>query len=211
MPDRTKTEVAVILDRSGSMDSIRRDMERGFRTFVKKQRKAPGTCVLSLYQFDDRYDVVFEERALEDVTAIELVPRGSTALFDAVGHTIARIGERLRSKPEGQRPGTVVVMVITDGMENASCEYDATAVRELIARHERKHDWRFMFLGADAASVAEARDLGVRAAARYAKSAAGVADLYERSGTAVSRLRGQVHAGDASAALSLEEAGETTT
>lgn len=211
MPDPTRTEIAVILDRSGSMDSIRRDMEGGFRTFVKKQRKAAGTCVLSLYQFDDHYDVVFEERALDDVSGLDLVPRGSTALFDALGNSIARIGERLRSKPDEQRPGTVIVMVITDGMENASHEYDAAAVRKLIARQERKYNWRFMFLGADAASVAEARDLGVRAVARYAKSTAGVADMYERSATALSRLREEVHAGDPNAVLSIEEAADATT
>jgi hypothetical protein len=189
MPDVSKTEIAVILDRSGSMHTIKQDMEGGFAHFVAEQRTQPGSCTLSLYQFDDQFEVVYEELPLSHVPELSIVPRGSTALLDAVGRSIARIGERLAAKSEQERPGIVVVMVITDGEENASCEVRRADLTAAIELQQRKYNWRFMYLGADASAFAEAASLGIKAAARYAPNSAGVGRLYSSASAAVAQHR----------------------
>jgi hypothetical protein len=203
MPDIHKTEIAVILDRSGSMLSVKQDMEGGFAQFVAAQRAEPGQCSLSLYQFDDQYEIVYEERPLCDVPELSIVPRGSTALLDAVGRSMARIGERLAAKPEHERPAIVIVMVITDGQENASHEVSRRALKAAIKVQQRKYNWRFMYLGADASAFSEAASLGIQAAARYSPDSAGVDRLYAASSAAVAEFRAA--AGDAHAEIEIDK------
>jgi hypothetical protein len=203
MPDVHKTEIAVILDRSGSMISIKQDMEGGFAQFVAVQRAEPGQCSLSLYQFDDQYEVVYEERPLCDVPELSIVPRGSTALLDAVGRSMARVGERLADKPEHERPGVVIVMVITDGQENASHEVSRRALKAAIKVQQRRYNWRFMYLGADASAFSEAASLGIQAAARYSPDSAGVDRLYAASSVAVPECRSRVSAGEEHAEIEI--------
>jgi hypothetical protein len=169
MTDKNLCEVVVILDRSGSMSTIKDDMEGGFKTFVKQQRELPGRCLVSLYQFDDRYEVCFEERDVREVTDLGLLPRGSTALLDAVGKTVVSVGERLAKKPEHERPGAVVVVIVTDGQENASHEYSRERVKQLIETQQNDYAWKFLYLGADASAFSEAHSMGIHqnAVAQY--------------------------------------------
>lgn len=169
MTDKNLCEVVVILDRSGSMSGIRNDMEGGFRTFVKEQRKLPGRCLVSLYQFDDKYDVCFEERDVSAVDSLGLVPRGMTALLDAVGKTIVKVGERLAAKPENDRPGAVIVLIITDGAENSSREYKREQVKKMIETQQKDYAWKFVYLGADVGAFSEAQSIGInlRSVAQY--------------------------------------------
>ena len=201
--DIHKTEIAVILDRSGSMASIQHEMVSGFAQFVQRQAAEPGDCVLSLYRFDDKYDVVYEERPLAKVRRLSLSPRGSTALLDAVGRSIARIGERLAAKPEHQRPGTVIVMIITDGQENASIEVSRDVLKTMIERQEKVFNWQFMYLGADASTFDEAASLGISAPACYSPSARGVERLYEASSLSVASIRQRIASGETSARISI--------
>jgi uncharacterized protein YegL len=193
MTDRNLSELIIILDRSGSMASIRADMEGGFRSFIQDRQRDPTSVLVSLYQFDDHYDVVYEERPVQHVHGLSLEPRGSTALLDAVGRTINRVGERLRRKPEHARPGAVVVMIITDGMENASHEFRADQVRGLIEHQEQHYNWKFMYLGADANAFAEAQALGinVQRSAKYTHDPLGTHALF----TASSNSIGEYYAG----------------
>jgi len=204
MTDPNRTELAIVLDRSGSMTSIQADMEGGFAQFVAEQRTLPGFCAVSLYQFDSEYEVVYEELSVHDVPPLSITPRGSTPLLDAVGHTIGRLGERLAAKPEHERPAAVIVMVITDGEENASREIKREGLREMIDRQQRIYNWRFMYLGADASTFSEAESLGIRAAARYAADSHGVDQLYAASSAAVVEYRSRIARGDESAELEIE-------
>ena len=86
------------------MSSIKEDMEGGLKSFLEKQKTLPGECLVSVYQFDDIYETVFEMRPVKDVGNIPLVPRGSTALHDAIGKTINTVGIRLEKTPESGRP-----------------------------------------------------------------------------------------------------------
>lgn len=178
MPDSSKTEVAVVLDRSGSMLAIREDMIGGFRAFVDDQRRIPGACTLSLYQFDDRFDVAYESVPLDQVPPLELTPRGRTALLDGVGKALTLVGERHDKLDPGNRPVRVLVVVITDGCENASTEWEFSALRSAIRDAECRRNWRFLFLGASDDAFRDARNLGMRRSARFHASHEGVRSMY---------------------------------
>lgn len=203
MTDKNRTELAIIMDRSGSMASIRDDMVGGFARFIDDQKQAPGELSVSLYQFDDTFDVVFEEKPGAEVSEIKLMPRGSTALLDAVGKAVALIGERLAKKPESERPGAVVVLVITDGQENASREFKAKQVRNLIEQQEREYNWKFAYLGSDPSGFAESADYGFTRAASYQNTSKGVQDMYAGTSEALRSYRHDVSNNVAGAELNI--------
>ena len=128
------THLYFLLDRSGSMQSIKTDTEGGFAAFIEEQRRAPGECRVTLAQFDNDYEVVYADRPLADVPPLDLQPRGSTALLDAMGRTISDAGTALAALRESERPGTVIVAIMTDGMENASHEWTHPAIKALVTQ-----------------------------------------------------------------------------
>lgn len=203
MTDKNKTEIAIVLDRSGSMTTIQADMVGGFAAFRDEQRALPGECVMSLYQFDNVHDVVYEERPIAEAE-LTLQPRGGTALYDAVGRSIALIGRRLASKPEHARPGAVIVMIITDGHENASSEFTHAMVAGLIKEQESKWNWRFAFMGS--AGLGDAVQIGISttSSAHYAPNTAGVQGMYARSSKGIGAYRGAVVQGDTYASLNID-------
>ena len=131
------TRIAVILDRSGSMQSVCEATVAGFNEFVRTQQSLPGEVKLKLVQFDDRYEVVFDEplHQVPELTQQTFVPRGMTALLDAQGRTIVELGAELAEQPEEERPSKVIVLTLTDGLENASKSFTRDRVAELIV-HE---------------------------------------------------------------------------
>lgn len=160
MTDNTKTLIAALLDRSGSMGSIATDMRGGFDSYIAKEREQAGTTLVTLAQFDDRYEVVYTDRPVQTVPSLTLEPRGMTALLDSIGRFITEVGVGLAALPEDQRPGDVTVLVMTDGHENASAEWTGEAVRALIAQQETVYGWDFVFLGANMDAVEVGVNLG---------------------------------------------------
>lgn len=151
------TEIAVILDRSGSMAQIKDDMEGGLWTLITEQHGLPGRCRVSLYQFDDQWEPVFEGMPSGDITRdhCRLVPRGSTALHDAVVKSLAALEARILAEPETERPSKVAVIVITDGCNNASVENTKKDSQKATARAAEKFGWKFVFLAADEEGFAD--------------------------------------------------------
>lgn len=195
MTDKNKTEIAVVLDRSGSMTAIATDMVGGFTTFVENQRKLPGECALSLYQFDHAYETLYEEKPLADVPPLRLEPRGNTALYDAVGRTILQLGRRLSSKPEHERPGSVVVMIITDGHENASQEFSLSRLREMIKTQEEKYQWRFAFMGSAGLQDAQQLQISQTSTMSYDANTQGVWRMYNQASKGIGAYRNAVSCG----------------
>jgi hypothetical protein len=156
------THIEFVLDRSGSMHSIKADIEGGFDAFIADQRTHPGECTVSLAQFDNEYEPVFEAIDVNEVRPLHLQPRGSTAMLDAIGRSVIALGERLAALPEPRRPGTVVVAIMTDGMENASQEFTHAAIKELVTRQERAYNWQFLYMGADQDAIEVGASIGVR-------------------------------------------------
>lgn len=159
MTNKDYTHLVVVMDRSGSMGRIRNDMEGAINALFEEQAKLPGVCKVDLVQFDDRYNVVFQDTDVSKAKAT-LEPRGLTALLDAIGKTIVTTGEKLRKLDESERPGTVIVAVVTDGHENASHEYTKENVAALIKQQTDEWNWNFTFLGANMDAVSVGRDYG---------------------------------------------------
>ncbi len=188
--DLNHTEVIIVLDRSGSMVSIKSDMEGGLDQFFAEQKKEPGRCTVTLAQFDDKYEVVYSGRDLKDVPKAFLDPRGMTALLDAVGKTINEVGSRLAKTEEKDRPGRVIFLIITDGCENASREFSPKQVKTMIKEQTDKYNWLFVYLGANQDAFAEAGNLGILTARNFAANSVGTHALYDSLSRGVSDYRG---------------------
>jgi hypothetical protein len=177
------TEIVAILDRSGSMASIREDAIGGFNSFLEDQQAVPGEARFTLVQFDNVYEVVYDAVDLRQVSPLShgtFVPRGATALLDAVGRTIDDVGRRLHATPESQRPAHVIVAILTDGMENASTDYTLEQVRTLIDQQQTVYGWDFIYLGAnqDAIRVGQSLSIAAKDSYQWTSDAAGTAALY---------------------------------
>ncbi|BBZ28777.1 hypothetical protein MMAD_30720 [Mycolicibacterium madagascariense] len=191
MTDPQLTLIAVLLDRSGSMEAIKSDTEGGFDAFVREQRTQPGEARVTLAQFDTEYEVVYANRPIADVPPLVLQPRGGTALLDGIGRLVTDVGAELAGQAEAERPGHVIVVVMTDGYENSSREWTLEAVRAVIERQERDYSWDFVFLGANIDAVAVGQGLGFAAdrSLTYAATDGGVASAMESTTSYVSRRR----------------------
>ena len=154
------TELVFILDRSGSMSGLESDTIGGFNAMLKKQQVEPGECRITTVLFDGEYEILHDRldiKAISPITEQEYFVRGNTALLDAIGKTLHKISHaQKQSKPE-YRADKVLVVIITDGMENASREYSYEQVKSKIELQKSQSGWEFIFLGAniDAAETAE--------------------------------------------------------
>lgn len=160
-----KVEIACIIDRSGSMGTVTESAISGFNQFLKEQKELPGEAVLSLFLFDDEYLTLHDGVPIADVpelTTKTYVPRAMTALNDAIGKTVTTIGERLSNAPEEQRPDKVIIVILTDGLENASKEYSREKISEMIKHQEDVYSWEFIYLAANQDAFAVGATLGIR-------------------------------------------------
>ena len=164
------TELVFILDRSGSMSGLESDTIGGYNGLLEKQKQEEGEAVITTVLFDDHVELLHDRISLRGVAPItekEYFVRGSTALLDAIGKTISKIGNAQKHTAEEERAERVLFVITTDGMENASREYSLKLVREMIERQKARYGWEFLFLGAniDAAETAESfgihRDMAV--------------------------------------------------
>ncbi len=179
MKDRF-TRIAIILDRSGSMESCKESTVAGFNEFLRTQRELPGEAAVKLVQFDDQYETVFDKslRDCPELNQNTFVPRGSTALLDAQGRTIVELGQELAALPEDERPSKVIMVTITDGLENASKNYTLEQIAAMIKEQRDKYNWDFVFLGAnqDAVKTAAAMHIPLSSAMSYSTTRAGIAN-----------------------------------
>lgn len=156
------THIATVVDRSGSMSAVKSDMIGGLNEFFKSQKELPGKCLVDYAQFDTEYELVFEDRPVAKAKAV-LVPRGGTALLDAVGKTVVSLGEKLAGMDEQDRPGKVLVVIVTDGYENSSRDWTYESVKEVVEKQTNEFSWEFVFLGANIDAVKVGGMFGVAA------------------------------------------------
>jgi hypothetical protein len=178
------TDINIVLDRSGSMSSVKDDTEGGFNEFIKEQQKVSGQCFVSLYQFDDIYETVYEARDIHNVSRLNLVPRNSTALLDAIGRTVDQVGARLSRMYANDRPSKVICVIITDGHENSSKEYSRCSggyerIAEKISHQRNVYNWQFVFIGANQDAIASACSMGIKSALNYTANKLGTENLYK--------------------------------
>ena len=158
------TELVFILDRSGSMSGLESDTIGGDNALLEKQKKEVGEAVITTVLFDDKYELLHDRiniRGIVPITDREYYVRGSTALLDAVGKTINKIGNAQKHTAEDERAEHVMFVITTDGMENASCEFSYAKVRKMIEHQKRKYGWEFIFLGANIDAIATAERFGI--------------------------------------------------
>ena len=177
-------ELVFILDRSGSMAGLEKDTIGGFNSLIEKQRKEPGTAVVSTVLFHNESEVIHDRLPLESIppmTDKEYYVRGCTALLDAVGGAIHHIGNVHKYARREDVPDKTLFVITTDGMENASRRYDYERVRKMIQRQKERYGWEFIFLGANIDAAAEAKRFGIapERAANYHCDEAGTALNYE--------------------------------
>ena len=188
------TELVFILDRSGSMSGLESDTIGCFNSMLEKQQALPGECRITTVLFDSEYEVLHDRldiRAVSPITEREYFVRGCTALLDAVGKTISKIGNvQKQSKPE-HRAAKVLFVITTDGMENASREYSYNKVKAQIMRQKAKYGWEFIFLGAniDAAEAANRFGIDRSRAQNFHNDSKGVKLNYRVVTEAITSLR----------------------
>lgn len=186
-----KTEIVVLLDRSGSMYNIKNDMEGALANFLDGQAKLPGECVVSTCLFNENLEINNVPRNVKTVPNIVLEPRGMTALYDAIGVMCAKVGERLSKTDESERPEKVLVVIITDGLENSSNEYNGATVKAAIETQTNQFNWEFVFIGANQDAVLTAQSMGIssKSSLSYKASAGGVGAMTRSLGAYTNSVR----------------------
>jgi len=158
-------DVAFVLDRSGSMSSIKEETIRQFNNYLEKQKSGKKEVFWSMVLFNEEYELLCD-RALVDefskLTDENYQPEGCTALLDAIGRTICHM--EAKQKKEGIQ--NIILCILTDGLENASREYSLENIRLLI-KEKREKGWEFVFLGANQDAIATAGSMGMNR--RYAQ------------------------------------------
>lgn len=194
-----RSEIVVILDRSGSMQSAKSDHEGGLNSFVQDQKGLAGDVRFTLVQFDSEEpcDIVYDGVPIQDVAKCALIPRGGTPLLDAIGKAVAHVAARVDTLTV--KPQQVVVMVITDGEENSSREWTLPRIKQLIQEREGPHGWKFLFLGANVDAFSEAGRLGIAMASsmQFAQNPQSVNAAYHATSQNMMSAR-QAFAGGAS-------------
>ena len=160
------TELVFILDKSGSMGGLEADTIGGYNSMLAKQQAVEGECRITTVLFDNNYELLHDRidiKAVSPMTDKQYQVGGSTALLDAIGRTINKIGNAQKNTAEEYRAQKVMFVIITDGEENSSREFSADKVKELIERQKTKYGWEFIFLGANIDAVQTAGRFGISA------------------------------------------------
>ncbi|WP_409291403.1 vWA domain-containing protein [Peribacillus sp. SCS-37] len=187
------TEIVFLIDRSGSMAGLEKDTIGGFNALIENQNRGNGETKVTAALFDDQYEVLWSGMDAGSVrlTEKEYWVRGTTALLDAAGRTIVETGARLAQTREEDRPGKVIFVITTDGMENASMEFSHNQVSEMIKHQREVYGWEFIFLGANIDAAGEAEDIGIdpEHAYQFEASSEGVRKMYSMADTAINKSR----------------------
>jgi Mg-chelatase subunit ChlD len=158
------TEIVFVVDKSGSMSSIKNDAIGGFNSFLDEQKKVEGDARVSLVLFDTKFKPLYENVTLdraESLTEVNYRPGGCTSLYDAMGYTMKSLKDKIKSLSDEQKPDRVIFVILTDGEENSSREYTKGMVFEKVKKLEEKKNWRFLYLGANQDAMIEGGKIGI--------------------------------------------------
>ncbi len=184
-------EIVCVIDRSGSMKVVADDAIGGFNSFLASQKEL-GDARFTLVLFDHDYQTVHDGEELSQVPELDhksYVPRGTTALYDAIGRTIDTVGDRF--KYSGNKPDKVIFVILTDGRENSSTDYDRDRIARMIRHQQEKYSWEFLFLAANQDAFAEGRAMNIKRdnTVHYESSKEGTKSAYAAMEKMVSRHR----------------------
>lgn len=174
---RDLTEIMCIIDRSGSMSSIKNDIIGSFNQLLKDQKNEPGNARFSLVTFNEEVSFVYDFNELDSIPDLNdenYKCSGYTALYDAIGMSIDRLGKNLAALDENERPNKVLVIILTDGEENRSKEYTQSRIAEMIQHQKDVYSWQFIFLAANQDACLTATTIGISAGNAMFFSSSGV-------------------------------------
>lgn len=193
-------EIVCIIDRSGSMQEIRDDAIGSFNAFLEEQKKLGDEALVTLVLFDDQYEVIYNAAKLSKVQPFSTstyIPRGTTALFDAIGRTIAAIDARLPEQERENSKENMTIAILTDGHENASREFTREQILTLIEARSKKRGWDFIYLSADPEAFDSAHAIGIHQdnVLHFCKDSAGIKNAYMSMNRAIEskRRRGKLN------------------
>ena len=187
------TEMVFILDRSGSMCGLEGDTIGGFNSMIDNQKKQEGEALVTTVLFDNEYELLHDRVKLSEIkkmTDKEYYVRGCTALLDAVGRTISHISMIRKYIREEDIPQNTIIAITTDGMENASHEYNYEQIKKMI-EEKKKDGWEFLFIGANIDAAEEASRIGISRdrAANYISDSVGTGAVYNALSESMSCMR----------------------
>ena len=190
MTDDNYTHLALIVDRSGSMAGIADEVNGAIKKFLEDQAALDGKLLVDVATFDSIVEFVHTDAEVKNVTENLVEPRGLTALNDAIGQTIVRMGNKFKTLAEDKRPGHVIVVIATDGMENSSREYTASQIKRMVEEQKDQWQWTFIYLAANVDAFATGGGYGfghgqtisvAGSGASFASAYAGVSNLVTRT------------------------------
>ena len=207
-PERNKmnanlTDITVILDESGSMLKNRGSVIEGFNSMLDEQAKLSRNtpklqAKLSVYTFNDQVRQVYQYFTINTRNLDNLYldnrsydPKGSTSLLDAIGKAIDETGSRLASMTKQDRPGNVMIMIMSDGEENSSRHFDYQQISDKINHQQSKYNWIFKFIGTDQDVIASAAKLHIAKAdtLSYTNDAGGYKIAYTGISNSIGNVR----------------------
>lgn len=177
------TSINIILDRSSSMGKLSNETIYGFNSFLAEQKKVPGTATLTLATFASDYKLIHDFvdiQSVKELTEVDYLPAGYTALLDAIGYTIDTTGKKLSEMNEEERPSKIIVLIITDGQDNVSKKFKHSEIFDKITHQRTKYSWEVIFMGISEDQVQGAVNLGVAAhnSVAYTADSAGISSAY---------------------------------
>jgi len=199
------TDIICVLDRSTSIRTsglIDKTIE-GFNSFLADQKKTPGQAKLTLCLFDGgmsygavegkTYEIIHDRvdiQAVPELNTDTFVPRGMTAMYDAIGSTIDAVYSKWKDSAS-ERPDKVIFLIMTDGQENSSKEYTQKTVFESIAKRKEEDKWAFLFIGANIDTMSVGGGMGVSAGntMSYSNTDRGVNTAYLNVSASVTNFR----------------------
>lgn len=192
IPNKLSTEIICIIDKSGSMSSIKSDAIGGFNEFLSEQKKLQDDTKITLNLFDSKFKPMYNSISLNEATELteeNYIPSSMTALYDAVGLSIDEAKERFDENPD-IKPDRVLVVILTDGEENTSKEYDQKRIFEMIDE-QSKNDWEFIFLAANQDAMKTAKTMNIKTgnSMTFAASGSGMKDVYSKVSSTVTSYR----------------------
>jgi hypothetical protein len=173
------------------MAGIATDMDGAIKHLLYEQEKEPGYVLVDIVTFDTHIEFPYTDSRPDDVKGPIITPRGMTALNDAIGSTVVALGEKFAAKKEEDRPHQVIVVIVTDGMENSSREYTLPRVRELVLQQQEQWGWTFMYLAAnvDAFATGSAYGFGTAQTIAYDATREGTQNVVATASASMTRTR----------------------
>lgn len=191
-------ELVLIVDASSSMNSLLPSTVSSFKEYCLKQLEVPGEINITLCTFSDTPTIHFSGRDLRQDSDILLNegnlltwfrPFGCTALRDAIGLTCLTVGERLANTKESERPSKVMVVIITDGYENASKKYTQAEIRQIIDLQHNVYKWEFVFVGANQDAVLQAQQYNITHGLTFNATTKGIMGTFSALADSTNRYR----------------------